>query len=289
MGIFSWRPSTTAKPAPGIEFPDDVVAAALQCYVSGLDVGGLTGGTGSVYRFTVHGTSFRPEALDWVSEQPRPWRRPNDANIPAVCVREPSNAFDANAIQVVVDGIHIGFLPRAEAKIWQAVLREVERRGLLLVGSVRLLPDAGRGLGAAVYLRDSLPGFVGPLTKERDEAARRVSEGMVPAALNDEARDRLVADLRQLVRENAVRDKRRGGYVAKRGRSAVLRARRHLAALKEAGTSSEVNQVEPLVDQLDDDIDWLLEAEDADEREDAHLAVQLDCEELAEALLMPGT
>jgi len=47
-------------------------------------------------------------------------------------LREPTNSEDANAVRVLVDGYHVGYLKAFDAPRWQPCLLDCERRGLVL-------------------------------------------------------------------------------------------------------------------------------------------------------------
>ena len=139
--------------------------------------------------------------------------------------REPTNAHDKNAVRVLVDGVHIGFLPKRDAARWQAVLVECERRQVQLVGSVRLLGGvSGDELAASIGLRDGLEGFEGTVTKQREAAkAKAVADGAKKAEqraesvalLTGDARADVVTVLERLARQDLVRTKQNAGLVAK--------------------------------------------------------------------------
>jgi len=50
-------------------------------------------------------------------------------DVPALLVREPSNAHDPNAIQVWVNGVMVGHLPRDVAAAWNPRIAEIEGTG----------------------------------------------------------------------------------------------------------------------------------------------------------------
>lgn len=281
MGLFTRLRTAAPVPAgPPVELPSSTLASAADCLAAGSDVGSVTQGTGRAHYLTVVGTSYRPEALAWLC---RPGRVANLDKLPAVVLREPGNQHDSNAIRVLVEGVHIGFLSKSDAKTWQPVLREAERRGLHLTGAVRVLPDAGQGLGACLHLRDSLPGFEGPVTKRTKATAAKVAQGKTPIALEPTEREEVCVVLDGLGSEREARDKKRAGFVVKRARVVIARLRQHAAAMEQQQAGA-AEQLTDCLETLEAELEELLEAADANDREDCHMAVQASCEELAAAL-----
>ena len=173
MGLLDkFRSSKTKPPVPRmplrqssliVELPPEVLAAVAECHRTTRDVGVATRGKGSALSMTIAGTYRRQEAMQYVSTSER---GPAEKTVAAVVLRDPKNAFDPDAVRVLVEGVQVGFLPRGDAASWQSVLQECERRGLLLVGSVELRPANKQGeLSAVIGLRDGLPGFAGQVRK----------------------------------------------------------------------------------------------------------------------------
>jgi hypothetical protein len=127
-------------------------------------------------------------------------------------MREPTNAHDRKAIAVLVDGIHIGYLFREDAALWQPMLKECERLGRVLVGSLGFYEAQDGLIGARVALRDCLPGYVGPVTK----AARTSKpEPLTPQLLSGDDRTTVVKALEHLCHQDGVRTKQAAGMVLK--------------------------------------------------------------------------
>ena len=68
----------------------------------------------------------------------------------AALIPEPSNPHDANAVRVEIDGRLVGYLPRASAVSYGAVVREPAERGRTAVCDAMV---AGRGGVLGVFLR----------------------------------------------------------------------------------------------------------------------------------------
>lgn len=67
-------------------------------------------------QFTMVGAGFRPvEARDIVKQL--------SIGAPVTLVADPDNPYDSNAVQVVVDDVHIGFVPKEENGVLAMVLR----------------------------------------------------------------------------------------------------------------------------------------------------------------------
>lgn len=58
----------------------------------------------------IAGITFRREAFDRVTEEHNPLK-----DFEVALEREPDNQYDANAIKVLVDGIHLGYIPATSA------------------------------------------------------------------------------------------------------------------------------------------------------------------------------
>ncbi len=102
-------------------------------------------------------------------------------NLPAVLLRDPENPHDSDAIRVLIGGVHIGFVPAREAARFQPLLQECERRGVLLVGSVRLKGGDGSPWGAGVQIRPNLDGWQSTMPKIKPTAKKKPPKA--PAAL----------------------------------------------------------------------------------------------------------
>lgn len=283
MGLLDKLRSKAQPPAPPPpELPPEYVAAAEDCHRSGKDVFNLTRGKGSAQQMSVAGTAYRPDALRYAASLAQ---SAEGGKLAGVVLREPTNAHDPNAVRVLVAGVGIGYLPAYQAKLWQPTLVECEKRGLLLVGSVRLVTKdiATDAPGAVISLRDGLPGFEGPVSALRaEEYAKNKAVAKERARLRAEAAvllegDRLaetLARLERLERQEPVRTKQKAGLVVRQVRELLPSLRGHADALEAAHPSDELLPFTEHVDNLEGSVDDLLEAEDADEREDLHLDLQ---------------
>jgi hypothetical protein len=68
----------------------------------------------------------------------------------AALIPEPSNPHDANAVRVEIDGRLVGYLPRASAVAYGALVRQPAERGRTAVCDAMV---AGRGGVLGVFLR----------------------------------------------------------------------------------------------------------------------------------------
>jgi hypothetical protein len=105
----------------------EICASIERSFDSSTPVAGVTKGRGTTYSVDVAGTSHRTDVVVRISA-----RYPPDTYAPACLRRDPTNEYDPNAVQVFVDGYHVGFLKRQDAEKWQACLMECERQGLTL-------------------------------------------------------------------------------------------------------------------------------------------------------------
>lgn len=83
-----------------------------------------------------------------------------------------------------------------------------------------------------------------------------------------------LARLERLEKQDTVRTKQKGGLVAKQVGELLPALRGHADALEAARPDANEYPFTEHVDNLESALDWLLEAEDADDREDAHMDVQ---------------
>jgi len=281
-----------------VELTPDVLAAVTKCHLTGRDVGVATRGEGSALSMTVSGTDFRQEAMRYVSTLER---GPGQDKVAAVALREPTNGFDKDAVRVLVDGVHVGFLPRDDAALWQSVLQECERRSVLLVGSVRLRPTDSRGeLSAVIGLRDGLPGFAGQVSSKRAAAraaAKSVTdakqaadlakaEARIAAArpMTDLERDEVIQTLTRLTNEDDVRTKARATAIVKQLRKLFPLLRAHIDAVEAAGSDMDLS-ISEAFSEVEDAADTLVDdPEDADEREDLYYDLSLALDDLLKAL-----
>lgn len=66
-----------------------------------------------------------PDDLDELENAPESVE-PDHPTFAASLIREPTNKHDPNAVKVVIDGKQVGYLPRAEAKIYTAVFKKLK-------------------------------------------------------------------------------------------------------------------------------------------------------------------
>jgi hypothetical protein len=266
-----------------VELEPDAIRDADECHRAGRDVGRATRGRGSAQLLTVAGTSHRQPAVEAVVAGRGGPSTVTEANLPAVLFPDPTNAHDRNAIRVLVDGVHIGFVPASEAPRFQPLLAECERRNVLLIGSVRITGDADRGWGAGLQVRPNLDGWESPVAKK--PAAKRRPAPAASAALLLEGDDlaSAVQALRRLVEQEPVRTKQRAGLVEKQVRELLPALEAHSAALEALDEqrgivfADDLSVVESAVGDLHD-------AEDAEEREDAHMDLQSVLEDVLAVL-----
>jgi hypothetical protein len=189
-------------------------------------------------------------------------------------MRDPGNVHDANAIRVLIDGVHVGFVPAEETSYWQPILQECERRSLTLVGRASFV---GRdGWGIRVDLRDALPAFVGSARearKARDDAfkAARIAQEAKEAGDGQAifvTPDRLQALAGTLaVNSVRLRSARSVDPLIRRVEKGLNVVYAHAAAMKIEGLSQEAQQLLDLASDARMTLDDLAEAEDADDRE----------------------
>ena len=281
--MFAGRPA----PGPAIELPEQLIADAEACHRAGADVGGCTGGVGPMTEMTVAGTPVRQEALAFVAGRPR--QAAPDGYLPAVVMREPTNEYDKNAIRVLVDGVMVGYLFKDKARAWNPVLREVEKRGQVLTGAVRLHGGGTEPLGAAVRLRDSLPNYAGPITKaKKDRAAVVKAADAAPRLLAGDEWLEVGRELLRLSKQESVRSKQAAGLAVKQFRTLLPQLWGHANALQAASTDDVVEFLELLTAAEDAAEELLDEPEDADEREDFHDAFTGALDDLMEELRRHG-
>lgn len=119
MGLFrSSKTKGPVSPMPSqlspllVELTPKVLAAVTKCHRTGRDVGVATIGEGNELSIEIAGTNHRQEAMRNISKLVG---GPGEKTAAAVVLSEPTNVFDKDAVRVLVDGVHIGFLPRGDA------------------------------------------------------------------------------------------------------------------------------------------------------------------------------
>lgn len=276
---------STGPAGPPVELDPQTVADVDACHRSGKDAGRCTAGVGAVTEMTVAGTPMRQDALEFVATRPR---QPGPKGyLPAVVMRESQNVKDKDAIRVLVDGVVIGYLFADKAKNWQPVLREVERRNQLLVASLRVYGGGSEPWGAAVQVRDNLPGFDGPVTKVKQARQKAVKDAqqvrdVAPNALTGSEWQEVGRQLLQLAQQDGVRTKQQAGLAVKHFRALLPALWGHANAL----------DAQPFIDLLEaaegaaDDL--LTEPEDAEDREDFHDMFTDALQELTDELRAHG-
>jgi hypothetical protein len=71
----------------------------------------------------------------------RTWRGPastGERELTASLQREPENRYDPNAVKVIIDGRHVGYLPREDAPAYQVPLQLIEQKGCRATCKARL-------------------------------------------------------------------------------------------------------------------------------------------------------
>ncbi len=286
-------PALARAPRVPVELPPDVLRDAEECFQTNRDTGSCTRGRGSAVLMSVAGTSHRQEAVEAVVDGRGGSAAVLGTNVAAVFLRDPDNEHDRNAIRILVDGIHIGFVPARDAAQFQPLLKECERRQVTLVGSVRLLGDDGEPWCAGLQIRPNLDGWDLP---KRKKAAPKAKAAPPPprasALLQGDDLTRVQDGLAQLVwlmpdlrvgYQDPARTKQRAGLMVKRVRELIPALEGHAEAL-EAVDQQRGDLFTAMVEELESYLEDLLEAEDADEREDASLELILALEEVHGAL-----
>jgi predicted RNA-binding Zn-ribbon protein involved in translation (DUF1610 family) len=94
----------------------------------------------------VVGESFRHGELAGLMAALRDQPEQAEVHVVAELRREPANRHDPNAVMVIVNGVHVGYIERFEAEVWQALLQRMEKAGRrafahgILIGG-RIQPD----------------------------------------------------------------------------------------------------------------------------------------------------
>jgi hypothetical protein len=109
------------------DLPAELCASVERCLEANVPVAGVTRGRGTTNSVDAAGTSLRKDLIASIAR-----RYPGETYAPACLLRDPTNADDANAVRVFVDGYHVGFLKAFDAARWQACLLDCERRDLVL-------------------------------------------------------------------------------------------------------------------------------------------------------------
>lgn len=278
--LFGRGPDAT----PPVELSAQLLADAEACLSSGQDAGGCTVGIGKTTRVTVAGTPLRQDALRFLLSR----RNGAGTGVPAVIMREPTNPHDPNAVRVLIDGVFVGYFFRDQAAAWKPVLLEVEQRGQILVGEADIFDRHSEDapLGAAVKLRDNLPGYNGPVTKARTAKAKAAKDAKAVRAtpgrrLEGDDLTAVVHQLKQLSEQDPVSTKQAVGLVVKKFRLLLPDLYAHANALQAAGTEDFLELLEQIESEAED---LLTEPEDANDREDMHMDFQSSLDVLHGAL-----
>ena len=79
------------------------------------------------YSYDVVGESYhRPELLALIKSAPEDQRAQGEVWTVALLVREPTNKYDKNAIKVTIDGRHVGYVPKEDARTVGSFVERVE-------------------------------------------------------------------------------------------------------------------------------------------------------------------
>lgn len=276
------RLSRKASPsAPGPELSIDVLREAQACFDSGRDEGRCTRGRGSAVLMSVAGVVHGQAMVERIVAHGGGVAEVSGRNLPAVVLRDPKNEHDSNAVRVLVDGLHIGFVPAHDAGRYQALLIECESRGVLLVGSVRLMGGDGRPWGAGLQLRPRLEAWTPPTYETSGEPGRSTPVSAASPDRDDLAR--IVESLQRISQQQPVRSKQKAGLVVAQVRTMLPTLERHATALGELDEERGQSLSDALFD-LEGCVDELSDAADADEREDAHADVTTSAEGVLEHL-----
>lgn len=253
----------------------------------------MTRGRGSAHILKVAGTQHRQAVIAAIARRYReshatrvanssPGEKlPNEPIAAAIVLRDPTNTYDSNAVRVIIDGIDVGFLAKGDAKEWQPVLIECEKRGISLVGAARFIGQDGWGL--RIQLRDNLPGFTGPIT-ERLKVDQAIRSAHDTPNLLDSAKLAEITSALTVDEDHPPTTKRAAGVLVKRVRAVFPAVYGHISALNAQGDAVFAEQLRDQVDELDGALDDLLEAEDAEEREDFTWQLAAEAEILVQAL-----
>jgi hypothetical protein len=220
----------------------------------------------------VAGTSHRKELITTIAGRYQR-QRPEDPIAAGIVLRQPSNPHDPNAVRVLIDGFHVGFLARDDARAWQRTLVECERRRQTLVGMVRFVGPERWGL--RLQLRDGLPGFDGPVTATQKAHYAKVTGDGVPVFL-DAARLGMVTDALTVDDKQPPTTSQAATLLAARIQRALDEVYGHAAAVKRAGDVTEAEELLDLASELNDMVNGLLNADDAEERLTDDLAFTAD-------------
>jgi hypothetical protein len=94
----------------------------------------------------VVGESYRQDALNSISGG-RTEYGPLRVDQVACLVPDPTNPYDPNAVAVMVEGLHVGYLSRADAVSWHPVTAWAASHGMLLAAEAAVIGGWDRGPG----------------------------------------------------------------------------------------------------------------------------------------------
>lgn len=134
MGIFSRK-----SRRPEI-LPEDLrLPETLETDVPGVVLQKAAGG--QRVDIEIVGESFRQDAVRAVAQAAE------GSDFDLYLLPDPNNPHDRNAVRVMVGNLHVGFLPRDAAKVWQRRCQEAINRGELIWGEGRAVSRTGEMWG----------------------------------------------------------------------------------------------------------------------------------------------
>jgi hypothetical protein len=134
MGLFSRR-----SKKPHIDPEDLRLPEQLETDVPGLVL--TKGPTGQRVEIEIVGESFRQDAVRAVAKVA------DGAPFDLYLLPDPNNPHDRNAVRVMVGNLHVGFLPRDAAKVWNKRCQEAMERRELIWGEGRAASRTGEMWG----------------------------------------------------------------------------------------------------------------------------------------------
>lgn len=143
-------------------------SASPDRYVNAVDAASIVA-TGRRRKIEIVGERFRQEAFTPIVG-PKSREQSVNYTTTAALVPEPANREDKNAVQVIVEGRHVGYLSREQAVGYHGMMKELGQTGRAL-GNIEAriyggrIADDGfeRAYEVAIYLPESLASKVGYL------------------------------------------------------------------------------------------------------------------------------
>lgn len=143
-------------------------SASADRYVTAIDAASIEA-TGRRRKIEVVGERFRQEAFIPIVG-PKSQEASVNYTTTAALVPEPENREDRNAVQVIIEGRHVGYLSREQAVGYHSMMKELGNPGRALANiEARIyggrIADDGfeRAYEVAIYLPESLASKVGYL------------------------------------------------------------------------------------------------------------------------------